>query len=509
MNALDTLRKNPLLIFGVVLSAILLVIKIFFITNTMVADDEAHYALWAHHLALGYFDHEPMIAYMNLLFTTLFGETSFGLRLGGIIVHLAGSFVLYLLGKDVRDAATGFVLVILWNLTPFFAGNSFIVTTDTPSLLFLFTAVWLYHNAFFKDKRYFYIAGLALGLALFSRISAAGVGLGIAVFVLTSGKRFVYLRSKELWISVLIALLVYTPFLIWNAQNEWAFFDFAFGRQVKKAGGGLKGLLETWGGQLGLYFPVMFFSLAVLMPVTLLTTVRRVITGAPDEKDDSAKRFFFAVISFVPFCYIFYKSLTAKVEANWPAFIYPGVTVLLALFLTARSERRRWRMGVFTVNNIISFAAIAAVLIHTVTPFLPVSEQLDVTRRYHYYQAFNGSLKDFYSTSMDTNTRIAGLNYQVPSLANFYLKPKREAVCLDLGTYHPTVFNFWYRDSAFIGEDMYIIIPSTDNTSIIAASNHFTDFKMLRSFDSLRNGKPVSSFTVYHGRRYLGNGKKQ
>src|SRR5690606_6620998 len=44
-------------------------------------DDEAYYALWARDLALGYYDHPSMIAYMIRMGTSLFGETALGIRL--------------------------------------------------------------------------------------------------------------------------------------------------------------------------------------------------------------------------------------------------------------------------------------------------------------------------------------------------------------------------------------------------------------------------------------------
>ena len=43
--------------------------------------DEAYYWLWSRHLAAGYFDHPPAIAWLIRAGTSLFGDTPLGVRL--------------------------------------------------------------------------------------------------------------------------------------------------------------------------------------------------------------------------------------------------------------------------------------------------------------------------------------------------------------------------------------------------------------------------------------------
>ncbi len=44
------------------------------------SSDEAYYWLWSRHLAAGYYDHPPAIAFLIRAGTTLFGDTSLGVR---------------------------------------------------------------------------------------------------------------------------------------------------------------------------------------------------------------------------------------------------------------------------------------------------------------------------------------------------------------------------------------------------------------------------------------------
>ena len=54
-----------------IISGVLIALRIFFISGTLLIDDEAYYAMYARHLSWGYIDHGPIIAYVIRLFTIL------------------------------------------------------------------------------------------------------------------------------------------------------------------------------------------------------------------------------------------------------------------------------------------------------------------------------------------------------------------------------------------------------------------------------------------------------
>ena len=45
------------------LSLFLIILRLIFISNTVLINDEAYYAIYARHLAWGYVDHGPVVAY--------------------------------------------------------------------------------------------------------------------------------------------------------------------------------------------------------------------------------------------------------------------------------------------------------------------------------------------------------------------------------------------------------------------------------------------------------------
>src|SRR5690606_37919117 len=107
-------------------------------------DDEAYYALWARDLALGYYDHPPMIAYMIRMGTSLFGETPLGIRLFPVVGFVAAGYFAGDMARRMSDGAVGLPVLAttLYNLGLLvFALGSF-ATPDAPSTLFWVAALW-------------------------------------------------------------------------------------------------------------------------------------------------------------------------------------------------------------------------------------------------------------------------------------------------------------------------------------------------------------------------------
>src|SRR6267154_4957921 len=77
--------------------------------------DEAYYWTWSKHLASGYYDHPPGVAYVIRSGTMIAGDTEFGVRLVSILLALPMSFAVYraaeILFADVRVAASAAILL--------------------------------------------------------------------------------------------------------------------------------------------------------------------------------------------------------------------------------------------------------------------------------------------------------------------------------------------------------------------------------------------------------------
>ena len=217
--------------------------------------DEAYYWEWSRHLAFGYTDHPPMVAWTIALFSFL-GTSPGAVRLGfvfsGVVATLAvAACATELAGGDRRAGA---VAALAFSLTPAMSLAFGSASPDGPYLAFWCLSLWLAARAFNKpDERTFAFLGLALGGAVLSRMTAFALVLGIVIAALLPGRRVIW--KQGLWISFAVAAAAFAPFVVWNAQHEWATVAFTFLTRHVNEGFSVRRVVETLGVQAAAYSP--------------------------------------------------------------------------------------------------------------------------------------------------------------------------------------------------------------------------------------------------------------
>lgn len=151
------------------------------------ADDEAYYWTWSRHLAWGYPDHPPLIAGVIHLTTALVGDTPLGVRLGAILFALGTSVILFDLGRQMYGPRIGIVAVLVLQLIPIFALGAGFAAPDGPLGFFWVLTVWFVWRAVRDGRARDWIgAGVALGLAVMSKLPALILGLSMGGFLFST-----------------------------------------------------------------------------------------------------------------------------------------------------------------------------------------------------------------------------------------------------------------------------------------------------------------------------------
>lgn len=483
--------KRSLVVFFWAATIALCALRLAFISTTMVIDDEAYYTMYARHLAWGYIDHGPVIAGVIRPFVTFLGENPFGIRIVGTILITVLALVLYRFGKTRFSPETGFALSLLVTINFMTHLNSIVITPDTPLAFFMILAIMTYYKAFFEHPRHFWLAGVLLGLAMLSKISAAFPAFGIVLFPIVSKEHRVFLKEPLLYLSLLIAFVIFLPFVIWNFQHDFAFFRYQ-GSHVAGARGDIHDLLELWAG-LALVSGPIFFYYGIIRPFRIV--FRRQVAG-------EALMLFFGLITVVPAVYFFAQSTMSRLELTWPApAFYSGI------FLTGIVIGESWvrLRKLFWLQIAYSFALIAFSTAHTYVNMLPFDPRNDITDRYYDYGAFTTDLGGFLAVHPDeAQLRIVGNNYQIPSMVNLLQKPDEEAICLSI-VYHETMYAFYYPDSTLVGDDFLYIGGGTLFPHEIRP--YFDSFTPLDTLVSYRWGQPVSTYGVWRIENYKGKSR--
>jgi 4-amino-4-deoxy-L-arabinose transferase-like glycosyltransferase len=191
--------------------------------------DEAYYWTWSKELPqLCFLDHPPMIAWFIKFGTSIFGDTNLGVRFAGILAMAATQLLLADIVWRVTYNARAVMLAVLLPEAALYYGLLMAkVAPDTAAIPFTVAMMWaLVRLRESDDARWWLAAGLFGGLALLSKFTVVMLLPAVVAFTLVPDWRRRWLLSPYPWAAALIAVLLFSPVLIWNAQHDWASFKF-------------------------------------------------------------------------------------------------------------------------------------------------------------------------------------------------------------------------------------------------------------------------------------------
>jgi hypothetical protein len=201
--------------------------------------DEAYYFDWAGRLAWGYFDHPPAVALLGLGVVIEPGST-LAARLGVVLFGSAALLVLWRLYRaSGLRAGNGLLLALILSVATAPGLVAGVITTPD-SVLLLCWPLALHEalRALQGQRRRWLTAGLATGLGLLGKYSMVMLGPVFLWALVRADPRA--LRTPWPYLGGLFALLVFSPNLLWNAQNDWLTLRFQFGHGFSTESGPIR-----------------------------------------------------------------------------------------------------------------------------------------------------------------------------------------------------------------------------------------------------------------------------
>jgi dolichol-phosphate mannosyltransferase len=348
------------LLIGVIAAVVLITALRLALTGLIeLLPEEAYYWTYSKHPALGYFDHPPMVAWTIALGTWLFGDTQLGVRFLTYVLWLASGWVLFLTGRLWFGERASLAATLLFTLAPVFVGAGLIVTPDGALLFFWLATLYFVSRSLHTGRgAHWLLAGVTFGGALLSKYYALLLAPSLLLFLLLSPTHRSWLRRPQPWLALPIALLVFSPVIIWNAQHEWASFLFQSTRTTGPQKHTLQDVLMFWAVQVTMLGPFLF----ALFACAAARGVRR----GWWQRDD---RWNFVASFSLPLFFLFAAaSFKTEVHVNWtaPAFLSLalGAGAIAADGLSSPDPRRArwWRIG---AGAAIVLSAVGIILGHT------------------------------------------------------------------------------------------------------------------------------------------------
>lgn len=486
-------RRWIWIVTGIVL--VVTLTRIYWAQHAELVPDEAYYWLYSKHPALSYYDHPPMVGRVIAFGTRIFGDTELGVRAGSLLLGLVCCPLLYLVGRLWFGAAAGLGAVLLFAVLPVYMGTGSLASTDEPLLFFWLVTLYAVSKALLEKQTsarrstmFWLLGGVSFGLALLTKYPAALLAPSLFLFLLLSPTHRSWLRRPQPWLAAAIALLVFSPVLVWNAQHDWVSFSF----QSTRAGGpsslSLQYVPGFWTKHLLLLTPLIF----AWYVVAVARGIRRGWFRGEDNWN-------FAVSFCLPLFTVFaLASFGTRAHNNWTAPAFLSLTpAAVAAFqeMVARSDakRRAWWRRAAGLATFLAFAGIPVTISATLW---------GVPKKLAYrHGGWREMARHVEATARALQERtgqrpfvLGGDTYKIAAELDFYTRQPEDHVSAFALGMDGRGFRYWTKLEDFQGRPA-VVVTLADDPEIEAA--------LPRHFDQVGETVPVEIVTPTGRRRMM------
>jgi hypothetical protein len=320
--------------------------------------DEFYYLACSHQLDFGYVDHPPLSVWILALWRSIFGDSLVATRIpsalaGALTVIVVGRMA-YRLGGNRLAQGLAMLTTIA---TPLYLALNHFYSMNAFDLLFWAVAALMLIEILHGESSSRWVGlGLLLGLGLQNKISVLWLGFGIAVGLLLTVRRR-DLATRWPWLGGAVAMLVFAPYIVWQATHDWATLEF-----IRNATGNK--MVEKSAAQ---------FAVDQLMTMGLFSVL---VWGSGLVFLFVARQGRFRLLGWI---YLAVFALLAFSGSSRSGYLGPAYTWLLAagaVALTEWFERRRWVVYVLAGFLTLWGAMIAPLAL----PVLPVERYIEYAK---------------------------------------------------------------------------------------------------------------------------------
>jgi dolichol-phosphate mannosyltransferase len=293
--------------------------------------EETYYWSYARHLDFGYLDHPPMVAWLIAAGRALFGDGEFGVRVGAFFSAVVAAAFMYRVTRRLFGADAALAAVLLLQTLPYFFLTGLLMTPDAPLFAAWAGALCFLERALIGGRaKAWWGAGVCFGVGLLAKYTIALLGVSALLFMLMDKPARASLRRFEPYGAALLAAVIFSPVIVWNAQHEWASFLFQTTRRLADH------------PQFAL--PKLIASMLVLLTPTgiaaaLLLLTRFPAGGAAADASQARGWRWLQVSTLAPLAVYALFSLRHEVKLDWTGAAWLGAVPVLAWGLVSPASR--------------------------------------------------------------------------------------------------------------------------------------------------------------------------
>ncbi|HCO54436.1 MAG TPA: hypothetical protein DIT93_05400 [Pelagibacterium sp.] len=326
---------------------------------------EAYYLASARQFHLSYFDQPPVSLWTIWATLQLTGSDNLLIiRLPFIVMFAVSTWLVFDIVRRIHSPLGGFFAALIVNACVLFSLSVGSWTQpDAPMVLFWLATIRVLIEIFFgkgaqRPFLYWSLAGLFLGLTFLSKYHAVFLVAGTGLFILANSTQRRWLTHRAPWLALLIALAIFSPVLVWNAQNDWVSFGFQGGRALAESGLRWDGLIRMIWGQL-------LYMVPWLALPALYVGVRALGAGARGQFPSGAEPGAAALFAYIGWPVVIFFTIVAlwsdtQFHFHWQA---PGYLMLFMLMGAWAADRDGKAVCAWLFGSAIATLVILSLLV--------------------------------------------------------------------------------------------------------------------------------------------------
>ena len=328
--------------------------------------DEAHYALYASHLDWSYFDHPPLVGWVQWP-ALMLGGGDWLMRLVPMLCWWLAAVGIARVAADLyprpgMDMAA--LLMLALSPMPHLLGLALVPDTLLlPIVCAVMGLCWRLCDPGEARRVGLWLGlGLCLGLAGLSKYTAVMLALGAALVLLAAhGGRLLFTAGP--WMAVLLAAVLITPVIGWNATHDWISFAYQLGHVAGT---------ETWRPVRVLAYllvQVIVFGLLLLVGLGAALRARSAEAGSIDTVQTAGRPhrvspLFFCASFGVPSLLLFaFLSGRGSALPHWTTPAWLALTPVAAAGCLALWQRYRTALVALAAVQVLTFAVLAGLML--------------------------------------------------------------------------------------------------------------------------------------------------
>jgi 4-amino-4-deoxy-L-arabinose transferase-like glycosyltransferase len=449
-----------------------------------------------------------MVGWVIRLFSfNLIFESDLFIRLGSVLLGSIATYLMFLIGKEVKNDRTGLIAAILYSAS-LYGGviTGIFIMPDSPQSVFWLAALLIFIKILPKDPAAFkyqmLLAGLLTGLAIYSKYHAIFLWVGAGTYILLFNRN--WLKSKYLYFSVLISLFFVGLIFYWNYQNDFISFTYHEKRVSFFSTFRPSGLIQELMGELFYQNPINY----ILIIISLITFKKynRFNLSKPNSR-------ILLLFSLPLWGLVIFMSLFQDTLPHWSGPAFFALTIIAAANLDQKSNRFIPRIawlsfGFYLLIIVLGISAIKfGLYFNQINNDVKVSSHQDVTLELFGWEQINHGFEKIKieHPELKSNT-IIGTKWYPASHIDFYVAQPQNMKMLVLGSLDQIHQYYWIneiRGELKPGQDAWYIATERYYQN---PNEHFkTSFETVEPIDTItiyRAEKAVELVYVYYLKTY-------